>query len=86
MTLADHEFVDSQTGALVRRLTVAALDTNCWIVADPPSKDAVGAERRSLPDWLVGDTSEEVTYRRTTVETVTRTEQGSEHDRRWNHR
>jgi hydroxyacylglutathione hydrolase len=41
MTLPDLEFVDRESGALVRRLSVGPLDPNCWIVADPATSDAI---------------------------------------------
>ncbi len=39
--LADLEFQCPNTNALIRRLTVGPLQTNCWIIADPITSDAL---------------------------------------------
>jgi hydroxyacylglutathione hydrolase len=39
--LRDHEFTDPASGAVIRRITVGDLDTNCWIIIDPVSRDAM---------------------------------------------
>jgi hydroxyacylglutathione hydrolase len=41
MRLPDVEFVDDATGAVIRRLSVGPLDTNCWVVFDPDTSDGV---------------------------------------------
>jgi hydroxyacylglutathione hydrolase len=41
MRLPDLEFSDPTSGAVIRRITVGELDTNCWIIFDPNSRDAM---------------------------------------------
>lgn len=53
MRLPDHEFVDGSTGAVVRRLSVGALDTNCWIVIDPATTDAIVIDPGDEPERIL---------------------------------
>jgi hydroxyacylglutathione hydrolase len=54
MTLADIEIIDSSAGIVIRRVAVGPLQTNCWIVFDSDTTDAVvidpGAESQRIID------------------------------------
>ena len=58
MRLPDHEFVDKSTGAVIRRLCVGALNTNCWIVMDPATTDAIVIDPGDEPERILDAVSD----------------------------
>ena len=49
----DLEIVDAADGVVIRRLVVGPLDTNCWIVVDPSTNDAIVIDPGDEPERLL---------------------------------